>query len=864
MKFKLLIIFFLCIFLLGLASASLNVSLSDQGTNTRYKINGSLVNNVDLEVSIFDSLTGGNLIYNETFLLAVKNGSWNVMLGENSSNPLQLEFGKKYYKDYKINSEDLDFTDFQGAAVERQFFYSPLGDIAGEDVNATANFIISGLNLSNGNLTTTDYGFFHNVVATLNITAGWFNGLYNFVVGLIGEGSSIGYLIFNGSTLSFNESYLNNTLLSEGIRLGFNSTYNATYADYSSINLTSNIQGLLNLTGIYSTPLTINSTYNIGVLYNDTALLIAQMVNSTAQQGLTINSTLNIGTIYNATASMIANLTFLTNFTLSSIGSFYNTTAGIIANKTFLTNFTLSSIGSFYNATSLIFAQMNNNTATLQMLLNSTGIYSLPLTINSTLNIGNLLIGTNISQFAFNQTLETFNAYNSTWDNSWINSFNNTWYNHTSATIGILSSNFTQLLTINTTLNIQTLYNSTSLIFAQMNNNTATLQQLLNSSYVFQGSSNQTKVSCSNITGGSDADFCADATGASLVFPIFINDSFQIYNNLSYPSYINLSGVLYVNKTSGNVGIGTTTPTQRLFIAGGGLQINHSSAFINLYDTSGGGNSRNWAIYPSDIVEGDLNFKVSTAVGGSPATSILYLNGTGGYVGIGTTSPSSKLEVKGTSPSIQVMDSGETQNWYFGINETDNSNLYIGAGYGPAQGIAPVITLRSSLGGGTYGRVGIGTTSPTSTLHVVGSANFSNASTIYYSPNVSDTTLGVLHMLLNPSPNLGGVQTGWTDVNVSTYVPAGTKGVYLQMRPIATAAGTAQVNILAGVRKNGGTATHISYVGNTINPAITGTVYSAFGTVSCEVDTTYMIEYANDGSGSSARSVEIYVLGYYI
>jgi hypothetical protein len=846
MKFKLLIIFFLCIFLLGLASASLNVSLSDQGTNTRYKINGSLVNNVDLEVSIFDSLTGGNLIYNETFLLAVKNGSWNVMLGENSSNPLQLEFGKKYYKDYKINSEDLDFTDFQGAAVERQFFYSPLGDIAGEDVNATANFIISGLNLSNGNLTTTDYGFFHNVVATLNITAGWFNGLYNFVVGLIGEGSSIGYLIFNGSTLSFNESYLNNTLLSEGIRLGFNSTYNATYADYSSINLTSNIQGLLNLTGIYSTPLTINSTYNIGVLYNDTALLIAQMVNSTAQQGLTINSTLNIGTIYNATASMIANLTFLTNFTLSSIGSFYNTTAGIIANKTFLTNFTLSSIGSFYNATSLIFAQMNNNTATLQMLLNSTGIYSLPLTINTTLNIQTLLIGTNISQFAFNQTLETFNAYNSTWDNSWINSYNNTWYNHTLSTIGILSSNFTQLLTINSTLNIGNLYNATSLIFAQADNNTASLQLKLNSSYVFQGSSNQTKVSCSNITGGSDADFCADATGASLVFPIFINDSFQIYNNLSYPSYINLSGILYVNKTSGNVGIGTTSPNRI-------LTITHVHPEIQFNNT--GYPSNTWHI---GVTVGDF------AITETNVATRLYIQNTSGNVGIGTTSPSSKLEVKGTSPSIQVMDSGETQNWYFGINETDNSNLYIGAGYGPAQGIAPVITLRSSLGGGTYGRVGIGTTSPTSTLHVVGSANFSNASTIYYSPNVSDTTLGVLHMLLNPSGNLGGVQTGWTDVNVSTYVPAGTKGVYLQMRPIATAAGTAQVNILAGVRKNGGTATHISYVGNTINPAITGTVYSAFGTVSCEVDTTYMIEYANDGSGSSARSVEIYVLGYYI
>ena len=49
------------------------------------------------------------------------------MLGENTSNPLSLEFGKTYYKDYKINGQDLNFTDYQGNIVDRRFFYSPLG-----------------------------------------------------------------------------------------------------------------------------------------------------------------------------------------------------------------------------------------------------------------------------------------------------------------------------------------------------------------------------------------------------------------------------------------------------------------------------------------------------------------------------------------------------------------------------------------------------------------------------------------------------------------------------------------------------------------------------------------------------------------
>jgi len=160
-KFSLfLICFLLSITFLGVASAALNVSLSDQGTDVKDKSTGNVLTSGNLEVSVYDNLTGGNLIYDEIFAGAIVNGSWNVMLGENSSNPLQLEFGKIYYKDYKINGLDLDFTDFQGNTVERQFFYSPLGDISGEDINQSANLIIASLNVSEGNITNVNYGFF--------------------------------------------------------------------------------------------------------------------------------------------------------------------------------------------------------------------------------------------------------------------------------------------------------------------------------------------------------------------------------------------------------------------------------------------------------------------------------------------------------------------------------------------------------------------------------------------------------------------------------------------------------------------------------------------------------------------------------
>lgn len=160
-KFLLLALAIITLSLISFSSATLNVALADQGTNVKNKTSGNLLSSADLTVSIYDASTGGNLIYNETFSGAIFNGSWNIMLGENSSNPLSLEFGKQYYKDYAINGSDLDFINLTGSTVERQFFYSPLGDVGGEDISSSANLTIS------------------NMTATGNITASWFSGNVN-------------------------------------------------------------------------------------------------------------------------------------------------------------------------------------------------------------------------------------------------------------------------------------------------------------------------------------------------------------------------------------------------------------------------------------------------------------------------------------------------------------------------------------------------------------------------------------------------------------------------------------------------------------------------------------------------------------
>jgi len=59
-------------------------------------------------------------------------------------------------------------------------------------------------------------------IGIYNLTASWFKGLFNIF-------TKDTWLSFNGSTMVFNESKLNDTIETEGILLGFNSTYNATY-----------------------------------------------------------------------------------------------------------------------------------------------------------------------------------------------------------------------------------------------------------------------------------------------------------------------------------------------------------------------------------------------------------------------------------------------------------------------------------------------------------------------------------------------------------------------------------------------------------------------------------------------------------
>lgn len=135
--------------LFGLVSS--NVALSDQGTGVRVRATGAILTSGDITISIYDNIVNGTLIYSETFVGAITNGRWNVMIGENPANPLNLIYGKKYYRDYSINGVDVDFRDYAGNTVEMQFFYSPLGSLSDSKIVGFTTSTHSG-NIENGSL----------------------------------------------------------------------------------------------------------------------------------------------------------------------------------------------------------------------------------------------------------------------------------------------------------------------------------------------------------------------------------------------------------------------------------------------------------------------------------------------------------------------------------------------------------------------------------------------------------------------------------------------------------------------------------------------------------------------------------------
>jgi len=238
---------------------------------------------------------------------------------------------------------------------------------------------------------------------------------------------------------------------------------------------------------------------------------------------------------------------------------------------------------------------------------------------------------------------------------------------------------------------------------------------------------------------------------------------------------------LVLQPNGGNVGIGTSSPSSLLEIAGSApvLTMNRTSgSFTNTIDFKTAGSSV--ASIISNAGNGEQRYSVGPSVGwGGFQTfytdTLERMRITNiGNVGIGTTSPSSKLNVNGGYLTVSGTDTNQIFLEGIRTGTSTTLRLYDNGSTAYYDSYA-TMSFRANQNGGsggnitfTGGSVGIGTTSPTYTLHVNGSV----AGTSAY-VNLSDERykkdILPIENALDKVLSLNGVTFNWDkEFNVET------------------------------------------------------------------------------------------------
>ena len=323
---------------------------------------------------------------------------------------------------------------------------------------------------------------------------------------------------------------------------------------------------------------------------------------------------------------------------------------------------------------------------------------------------------------------------------------------------------------------------------------------------------------------------------------------------------------------NGNVGIGTSDPGFKLEVNGGAIGNN-----IARFTTGGvGGGTRGLTMYSDNS---QVKLQVTDNAGSQGTWAFLNLNPDGGYVGIGTTAPSTKLEVGNFLDAVtnkitvaaryeyepefnfRLGQSGTNYDWVGAVISSGDDGNYNGKIlFKTANAGRDTPTTKMAIK--ANGNVGIGTVSPSEKLDVLGNIKIYNETGLItdYGPligryNTSQIYIGTggSYSIIKIGRDDGAalnVLSGGT-IGIGTTSPVATLSVVGTVNLGAQASGFYNTNSVLHIAKSGVAQITFEDYQVTAGIAVAASVMSFGNQVS---DATYRFKYNNVYNGNFAST----------